>query len=272
MGDVGSRIGIIGGGNIGFAMIQGFLKTGTEKRMLRASDANAERTHRIFQAFDVEATVDNRQLVEWADIVIIAVKPQISDLIFREIHAQIRSKFVIYLCAGIPLQSARKKLGHTKRLVRAMPNIPVMVAAGATILTAMPDLPEVDRQLAQALFEKIGRVYWMEEEQLDAVTGLSGSGPAYIFLIVEALADAGVKIGLSREAALSLSVQTMFGSAKMLIETNEHPGRLKDMVTSPGGTSIAGLHALENGHLRTTISDAVEAATKRSRELGQSQA
>jgi pyrroline-5-carboxylate reductase len=149
-----------------------------------------------------------------------------------------------------------------------MPNTPATVQAGATAVSGGGHASEADLRLTRELFEAVGRVVVIDEAQLDAVTGLSGSGPAYIMLIIEALADGGVKVGLHRDTALLLAAQTVLGSARLLLETGEHPGRLKDMVTSPGGTAIAGLHTLESGALRKTLIDAVEAATKRSSELG----
>src|SRR5262249_33299555 len=156
------------------------------------------------------------------------------------------------------------------RLVRAMPNTPALVAAGATAIAAGRHATADDLKVAEHIFRSVGTTVVLDEEQLDAVTGLSGSGPAYVFLVIEALSDAGVKVGLSRYNALALAAQTVLGSAKLLLETGEHPGQLKDMVTSPGGTAIAGLHTLEAGGLRTTLMNAVEAATQRSRELGES--
>jgi len=153
-------------------------------------------------------------------------------------------------------------------VVRSMPNTPAIVQAGATAIAPGEHATEEDMLVARALFEAVGRVVTLEESLLDAVTGLSGSGPAYVMLIIEALADGGVKVGLHRDTALLLAAQTVFGSAKLLLETGEHPGRLKDMVTSPGGTAIAGLHTLESGALRKTLIDAVECASKRSAELG----
>jgi pyrroline-5-carboxylate reductase len=150
-----------------------------------------------------------------------------------------------------------------------MPNTPALVGAGATAIAAGAHATDEDLATAKQIFDAIGKTVVLDEGQLDAVTGLSGSGPAYVFLIIEALSDAGVKMGLSRYNALALAAQTVLGSAKLLLETGEHPGRLKDMVTSPGGTAIAGLHTLEAGGLRTTLINAVEAATRRSRELGE---
>ena len=154
------------------------------------------------------------------------------------------------------------------RIIRTMPNTPALVGAGATAISPGEHASDADVAAAKALFDAVGTTVIVDEGLLDAVTGLSGSGPAYVFLVVEALSDAGVKVGLDRRTSQDLAVQTVFGSAKLLLETGEHPGRLKDQVTSPGGTAIAGLHTLEAGGLRTTLMDAVEAATRRSHELG----
>jgi pyrroline-5-carboxylate reductase len=175
---------------------------------------------------------------------------------------------VISIAAGVDTATIEEAVADGVRVVRAMPNTPALVGAGATAVSAGKHASEADLATARALFDAVGITVELDEGQLDAVTGLSGSGPAYIFLILEALADAGVKVGLARRNAQRLAAQTVMGSAKMLLETDEHPGKLKDMVTSPGGTAIAGLHTLEQGGLRTTLINAVETATKRSRELG----
>src|SRR6266702_2812621 len=177
-------------------------------------------------------------------------------------------KLVISIAAGVPIAAIERKVGHGVRIIRTMPNTPALVGAGATALSAGEHATEADLRQARALFDAIGKTVVVDEPLLDAVTGLSGSGPAYIFLVIEALSDAGVKVGLPRATAQELAAQTVLGSAKLLIETGEHPGRLKDQVTSPGGTAIAGLHTLEAGGLRTTLMNAVEAATRRSKELG----
>jgi pyrroline-5-carboxylate reductase len=176
---------------------------------------------------------------------------------------------VISIAAGVPVAVIQSKLRPGTRVVRAMPNTPALVDAGATAIARGEHASESDLESAKKIFDAVGITVVLEESQLDAVTGLSGSGPAYVFLILEALSDAGVKVGLSRRTAQLLAAQTLLGSAKLLIETNEHPGRLKDMVTSPGGTAITGLHTLEHGGVRTTLMNAVEAATRRSRELGE---
>jgi pyrroline-5-carboxylate reductase len=179
------------------------------------------------------------------------------------------SKLVISIAAGVPLAAMESCIEKNMRLIRVMPNIAAAVKEAATAIAAGEHATKEDVELAMEIFSSIGKCVFLKENYLmDAITGLSGSGPAYIFLIVDALADAGVKMGLSRQESLFLAAQTVLGAAKLLIETQEHPGQLKDKVTSPGGTAIAGLATLESGGLRTTLINAVEAATNRSKELG----
>ena len=179
-------------------------------------------------------------------------------------------KLIISVAAGVPLVAIEQSLKKDLRLIRVTPNVAVAVGEGATAIAAGKHALKKDIRLAETIFNSVGKTVFLNENILmDAITGLSGSGPAYIFLIIDAMADAGVKMGLSREESLLLSAQTVLGAAKLLLETGEHPGRLKDLVTSPGGTSIAGLHTLEEGGLRTTIINAVEVATKRSKDLGE---
>ena len=173
------------------------------------------------------------------------------------------------MAAGVPIAALERRLGAGARIIRTMPNTPSLVGAGACALSRGEHASEEDLAVASRIFQAVGITTVVEENLLDAVTGLSGSGPAYIFLIIEALSDAGVKVGLPRYTALKLAAQTVLGSAQLLIETGAHPGQLKDQVTSPGGTAIAGLHTLEAGGLRTTLINAVEAATRRARELGE---
>ena len=179
------------------------------------------------------------------------------------------SKLIISIAAGVPLAAIEACLDKQLRLIRAMPNIAAFVKESATAIAAGQNVLDGDIELAREIFDSIGKTIFLKENILmDAITGLSGSGPAYIFLIVDAMADAGVKVGLSRQDALFLAAQTVLGAAKLLINTDEHPGQLKDRVTSPGGTAIAGIHTLEKGGLRTTLINAIEAATLRSEELG----
>ena len=198
------------------------------------------------------------------------MKPQILASVLKETAESLdMSKLIISIAAGVPLAVIESCLKKDLRLVRVMPNIAAFVKESATAIAAGKHAEQDDIELAKAIFDSVGKSVFIEENVLmDAITGLSGSGPAYIFLIVDALADAGVKMGLSRDDALFLSSQTVMGAAKLLLDTKEHPGQLKDRVTSPGGTAIAGIHTLEKGGLRTTLINAVEAATTRSKELG----
>jgi pyrroline-5-carboxylate reductase len=220
--------------------------------------------------YGARAAATNETCVEGASIVVIAVKPQVLPQVVAAAAPTIPSEaLVISVAAGVTTSVLESLLKPGARVIRSMPNAAAMVGQSATALSAGSRASAADLDAARAIFEAVGRVVVVDEVHLDAVTGLSGSGPAYIFLIIEALADAGVKVGLSREVALQLSAQTLLGSAHMLLETGEHPGRLKDQITSPGGTAIAGLHTLEAGGLRTTLINAVEVATKRAQELGQ---
>jgi pyrroline-5-carboxylate reductase len=218
----------------------------------------------------VRTTTSNLKAVSEADIVIYAVKPQLMATVLNETGKKLdMSKLIISIAAGVPLAAMESCIKKDMRLIRVMPNIAAAVKEAATAIAAGAHATKEDVELAMEIFNSIGRCIFLKENYLmDAVTGLSGSGPAYIFLIVDALADAGVKVGLSRQESLFLAAQTILGSAKLLIETQEHPGQLKDKVTSPGGTAIAGLATLESGGLRTTLINAVEAATHRSKELG----
>jgi pyrroline-5-carboxylate reductase len=233
------------------------------------SDVKEERLAHFAKTHGVVTTTDNHVLVKDVDVVVISVKPQVVDKVLGALSSDIRpNHLVISVAAGVPIAALEARLPPATRVIRTMPNTPATALAGATAISAGSHATPADVATARALFEATGRVVTLDESLLDAVTGLSGSGPAYVMLIIEALADGGVKVGLHRDTALLLAAQTVYGSAKLLLETGEHPGRLKDMVTSPGGTAIAGLHTLESGALRKTLIDAVEAATKRSAELG----
>ncbi len=264
------RLGFLGAGNMSAALIKGLLhgEVLPPARIL-ASDVKAERLEQMHNAHGIRTTMDNHQLLRESDVVVLAVKPQVIDKVLTEVGRDVRAdQVVISVAAGVPIEALESRLPPGSRVVRSMPNTPATVQAGATAIAAGAHANADDMRIARELFEAVGRVVVLDEGLLDAVTGLSGSGPAYVMLIVEALADGGVKVGLHRDTALLLAAQTVFGSAKLLLETGEHPGRLKDMVTSPGGTAIAGLHTLESGALRKTLIDAVEAATKRAAELG----
>ena len=263
------RLGFLGAGNMSGALIKGLLHGGFPAARILASDVKAERLEQLRAKHGIRTTTDNHELVRDSDVLVLAVKPQVIDKVLTEIGQDVRAdQLVVSVAAGVTIEGLEGRLAKKARVVRAMPNTPAMVQAGATAVAGGAHAKEDDLRVARELFEAVGRVVVLDEAQLDAVTGLSGSGPAYVMLIIEALADGGVKVGLHRDTALLLAAQTVFGSAQLLLETGEHPGRLKDMVTSPGGTAIAGLHTLESGALRKTLIDAVEAATKRAAELG----
>ncbi|MBK8254024.1 MAG: pyrroline-5-carboxylate reductase [Polyangiaceae bacterium] len=264
------KIGFIGGGNMASALIRGMLSShAVDAGAVRASDVNEARRDELHTRFGIEVTEDNAAVAEWADVIVIAVKPQIVDRILAPIASGIRDgDLVISIAAGIPIEALEARLPDGTRVVRTMPNTAAIALAGATAIAPGTHAQKTDIEVAKALFSAVGRSVVLDESLLDAVTGLSGSGPAYVMVMIEALADGGVKVGLGRDVALLLAAQTVYGAAKLQLETGEHPGRLKDMVTSPGGTAIAGLHTLESGGLRRTLIDAVEAAAQRSAELG----
>lgn len=268
--EIDRTIGFVGGGNMAEALIRGLVRGGhAPAERVAASGPRTERMAELRDAYGIKTTADNREVARQSQILVLSVKPQILDRVLLEIaDAVMPAALVISLAAGVSTTAIERRLPSGARVVRSMPNTPALVGAGATAIAAGSHAEASDLDLARFVFDAVGITVVLEENQLDAVTGLSGSGPAYIFLILEALADAGVKVGLSRRTAQKLAAQTVMGSAKMLLDTDGHPGQLKDMVTSPGGTAIAGLHTLEQGGLRTTLINAVESATLRSRELG----
>ncbi len=266
------KICILGSGNMGGALVSGLLQSESSRpENIVCSDISEEKLGSLRDAFGIFTTTDNIEAVSTSDIVIYAVKPQIMAAVLKQTRESLdMSKLIISVAAGVPLVAIESCLDKKLRLVRVMPNVAVAVRAGATAIAAGRHALADDVNLAKSIFDSVGETVFVGGEILmDAVTGLSGSGPAYIFLIVDALADAGVKVGLSRQDSLFLATQTLLGAATLLKETQEHPAKLKETVTSPGGTTIAGLHALEEGRLRATLTHAVEAAAKRSKELGE---
>ena len=252
------------------ALVKGLLGSGKIAReSILASDVREERLRDLVSAYGIRTTQDNAALLAECDLVVLSVKPQVVDRVLLAHGAELRPEtLLVSIAAGVSIEAMESRLPQGARVIRTMPNTAAIALAGATGIAAGTHATPADMALAKELFEAVGRVAVLDESLLDAVTGLSGSGPAYIMLIIEALADGGVKVGLHRETALMLAAQTVYGSAKLLLDTGQHPGALKDMVTSPGGTAIAGLHTLESGGLRRTLIDAVETATKRAEELG----
>jgi pyrroline-5-carboxylate reductase len=266
------RIGFLGFGAMGEALAAGLLAAGAAPAKLRAADPDASRRERA-RSRGLEVAPDNRALVATSDAVVLAVKPGLVDALLADLggaaEASLARPLWISIAAGVPLARLAGALPPGARVVRAMPNTPAVVGAAATAFVAGACCGDEDRAVARALFEAVGTVWEAPGEGLlDAVTGLSGSGPAYVFVLLEALADAGVRMGLPREAAHGLAAQTVLGAARLVLETGRHPAALKDQVASPGGTTIAGLERLEALGFRAAIHAAVEAATRRSRELG----
>ena len=269
----GRRLALIGAGNMGEALVRGLINANLIKAQNVVCTApRAERRAELEKTYGVSATADNVAALKDADIVLLGVKPQILHKVLEQIAPAVAQTkpLILSVAAGFTIDSIEQRLGEGARIVRAMPNTPALVGMGATAISMGIHTSTEDLAQAQAIFQAVGYVTVVDESLLDAVTGLSGSGPAYVFMIIEALADAGVKVGLPRRQAQALAAQTVLGSAKLLLETGLHPGVLKDQVTSPGGTAIAGLHTLEQGGLRTTLINAVQAATERSKELGKS--
>jgi pyrroline-5-carboxylate reductase len=267
---IGRKIAFLGAGNMAGALIKGLLRAGAcEPAEIWAVDVRPARLEELAAAHSIRTGRALEDATAWADVVVLSTKPQVFDRVLPAVASAVRpDALVVSIAAGVPVTAIESRLPAGTRVVRTMPNTPALVDAGATAIAPGTHASDADVDLVRQIFDSVGVTVVLDEYLLDAVTGLSGSGPAYIFLIIEALSDAGVKMGLHRESAQLLAAQTVLGSAKLLLETGEHPGRLKDMVTSPGGTAIAGLHTLEAGGLRTTLINAVEAATNRSMELG----
>jgi pyrroline-5-carboxylate reductase len=267
---IDKKIAFLGGGNMAEALIKGLLSAGAARPdQILVMDISADRLAYLKNAYGVMPQQNNLDAARGANVVVLSVKPQIIERVLADIAPAVdESKLVISIAAGINIDKIEKSLSGKPRVVRVMPNTPALVLAGAAALAGGKNATSEDLALARDIFTSVGRAVIVEEKLMDAVTGLSGSGPAYVFMIIDALSDAGVKAGLPRALALELAAQTVYGSAKMVLETKEHPGKLRDMVTSPGGTTIEGLHALEKGGLRAVLMNAVEAATARSRELG----
>ncbi len=265
------KIGFIGSGNMGEALISGLvLSKAAKPENIICSDIAEDLLEAIQNKYKVSTTTSNIEVAKKSEIVIYATKPQILGSVLKETaDALDQSKLIISIAAGVPLAAIAAGLHKELRLIRVMPNICAFVKESATAIAAGEFASEKDVAEARTIFDSVGKTVFIQENVLmDAFTGLSGSGPAYIFTIIDAMADGGVKMGLSRKDSLFLSTQTVLGAAKLLLESKEHPGQLKDRVASPGGTAIAGIHTLEQGGLRTTMINAVESATNRSKQLG----
>jgi len=264
------KIGVIGTGKIGEALIKGVLASGLcPSDQIFASDVDAERLSTLHTELGINTSLENAQTATSAEVIILAVKPQIISSVIKSIKPQIAGgRLVISVAAGVTIQAIEDDLPDSAHLVRVMPNIACTVGQAISATSAGTHATDADLETARTIFGSVGRVVTVPESMMDAVTGLSGSGPAFVFQMIEALADGGVHEGLPREIALKLAAQTVLGAAAMVLETGEHPGALKDMVTSPAGTTIRGIRALEENGARAAMMAAVIAATRRSRELG----
>ncbi len=266
----GKKIAIIGGGKMGEVIAGGIVSAGlAQPGNVIVADVVPERLAHLKATYAVTTLMDNRKAVREADVIILAVKPQGIGDVLKELTAGIdRRKLVISIAAGIPIRFIAEHLKKGVPVIRVMPNTPALVGEGAAALAAGENASGADLALARQIFDAVGVTVVVKEDLMDAVTGLSGSGPAYAFIMIDALSDGGVLMGLPRDVALKLAAQTLLGSAKLYLDSLKHPGELRDMVTSPGGTTIAGVHALEEGGLRSALIKAVMAATLRSQELG----
>lgn len=265
------RTAFLGAGQIAEALTRGVLAAGliTPDRII-ASDVRPERLDFLVEALGIRTTTDNLTAVRSAEIVFLTVKPQDIDTVLADVGMHIEpAHTVVSVAAGVPIRRIEAALRGHVPVVRVMPNTPCLVGEGMAVVALGSYASETHEELVLRIFRAVGRAITLPEKHLDAVTALSGSGPAFVSLIIEAFSDAGVRVGLPRDVAQLLSIQTVLGTARMLRETGAHPALMKEMVTSPGGTSIAGLHALERGGVRAAIMDAVVAAAERSRELGQ---
>jgi pyrroline-5-carboxylate reductase len=264
------NIGFLGTGKMATALAKGWLSARLAiPERTRGSDPAAAARTAFHKETGAAVFEDNPAVVARSDVLILAVKPQNLAALLAEVRPAVTTKhLLISIAAGVTLRQITEALGTDRRLIRVMPNTPCLVGASASAYAAAETATPDDIKLVDHLLNAVGKAFPLPEKLLDAVTGLSGSGPAFVFAVIEALSDGGVHMGLPREIATALAAQTVFGSAKMLLDTGMHPGVLKDQVASPGGTTIAGLHALERGGLRAALMDAVEAATRRSVELG----
>lgn len=263
------RIGFIGAGNMAQALIAGLTSSGVTPESIRVVDPEPSQREKVKATYGVSHVDSASELAGWADVILLAVKPQVAAVVLRAAAPALSAdKLLISICAGISLATLESHGGGAARYIRSMPNTPALVGEGATALAAGPRTTAADVAFAEQLFTSVGRCSVVAESYLDAVTGLSGSGPAFVMLVIEGLADGGVRAGLPRHIALELATQTVLGSAKLVRETKQHPGVLKDQVTSPAGTTIEGVATLERGGLRGLLIDAVTAAAKRATELG----
>ncbi|WP_440952790.1 pyrroline-5-carboxylate reductase [Methanococcoides sp. FTZ1] len=262
------KIGFIGTGKMGESLIRGILGAHSDIKIY-ASDVYEPALERLNSELGINVSTDNANTIGNSDIVVLAIKPQILKDILAQIREQITAdKLVISIAAGVPVSAIEDELNNDARVIRVMPNIAATVAEAASAICTGTNATAEDAEVTLEIFRSLGSAIQVPEKLMDAVTGLSGSGPAYIFPIIEAMADGAVYEGLDRASAITLAAQTVLGAAKMVLETGMHPGELKDMVTSPAGTTIRGIHVLEESGVRAAFMNAVIASAERSKELG----
>ena len=263
------KLGFIGCGKMATALAEGVLKAGVyTKDEIFVTDKFPSAVKKLVEKHGFHAAADNSALAAAADAVLLCVKPGDALEALRSAREQLSGKLVISILAGITLEVLQEAACENVRVIRVMPNTPALIHKGAAAYSLGQSATDADAAIVEKIFSAVGIVFRVKEELLDAVTGLSGSGPAYIYVVIEALADAGVLMGLPRDLAQHLAAQTVSGAAEMVLQTGLHPAQLKDQVTSPGGTTIAGLEALEAAGIRSAFLSGVRAATERSRELG----
>ena len=265
----GIKVAVLGAGKMGGILLQAFLKINLlHPEQIVATVAHAERAHALSTQFGVEVTTDNLQAARHADVVLLGVKPLQLPGLVEQIRPALSSKtLLLSFAASVKTSAIEAAAGIELGVIRAMPNTPAMLAAGITALCSGRFVTDEQVTIAQRIFSTVGRTVLVDEKHMDAVTGLSGSGPAFIYIIIEALAEAGVNVGLPRDIATQLAAQTTYGSARMVLETGYHPALLKDAVTTPAGCTVDGILELEEGGLRVTLIKAVKRATQRAREL-----
>lgn len=266
------RIGFIGCGKMGEALIKGILSAHLSAYdMIVASDRDLERCRLVEKATGIKTVQENKKIVSGTDVLFLTIKPNVMGNILEELKDVITPRhLVVSIAAGIPISFIESNLNAECRIIRIMPNTPCLVGETAAGYSLGKHAKEDDKMFVHEVLNAVGKGYLVEEQLLDAVTGLSGSGPAFIYMVIEALSDGGVKMGLSRVTATALAAQTVLGAAKMVLESGMHAAELREMVTSPGGTTIEGVHKLEKNSIRNAFMDAVEAATSKSKELGKS--
>ena len=265
-----SKIAFLGAGNMAEALINGLISSGVYKPGdVIGSDISKKRLEHLNSKYKIKTTDKNDKAAKQADIIVLSVKPNHILNVLEEINDDLTpEKIVITIAAGISISAMSQALENKTKLIRVMPNTPALVLAGASVLYCNENVTSKEKERVLKIFESIGIAHMVEDEGLmDPATGLSGSGPAYVSIFIEALADGGVKMGLPRDMAHKLAAQTVYGTAKMIIDSGSHPAEFKDKVSSPGGTTIEGVHHLEKGGFRSSTISAVEAATRRSKEL-----